>query len=501
MMTGLIPKYLLALGAALYMAVAGGAAAQDALNVAAEAKAAAQEVDLKDTLGDMSASTRADQTSVAVTVYNNDLALVRDTRKVKLVPGEQDLKFIDVAERIKPETVSLRSLSDPGQLRILEQNYEFDLISPEKLMEKYIGKDVRLINKNADIGFTEQAAKLISTNGSPVYEIDGDIYLGHPGNVVLPKMPENLISKPTLVWKLENDGTDHEVEVAYQTNGISWSADYVVHYDEPAQKLDLEGWVTLNNQSGTSYENALLKVVAGEVNIERRAMPQMEVMADAMYMKAAGAPAPMQEEAFAEYHLYTLPRKTTIRQNQSKQVSLLTASGVSAKKVYEFRGQDYFFVSMQPEYPVQHPQTFITFENKEDNQLGVPLPGGIMRVYQPDQSGALQFAGEDRIEHTAKDEKVRLLLGEAFDLVAERKQTDYKVVVQDRTWEAAFEITLRNHKEIPVTVDVIEPLGGDWKIIESSVEYTKEDAFSAKFSLEVPKDGETVLKYRYRVTR
>jgi hypothetical protein len=476
------------------------AGAQAGLDVAAEARAAAQELEIRDALGDLSASTRDDRTSVAVTVYNNNLALVRETRRVRLVPGEQDLKFMDVAEQIKPETVSLRSLSDPGKLSILEQNYEFDLISPEKLMEKYIGKDVRLINKNTEVGFTELKAKLISTNSGPVYEIDGDIYLGHPGNVVLPKMPDNLISKPTLVWKLDNHGTDHEVEVAYQTTGISWAADYVLTYREQEGKLDLEGWVTLNNQSGATYEDALLKVVAGEVNIAPQAKAGFG-MDMVMAERAMAAPAPMQQEAFAEYHLYTLPRKTTIRQNQSKQVSLLSGEGIAAKKTYEFRGQEYFYVSRQADYPVQHPQAFITFENREENQLGVPLPGGIMRVYQPDQSGALQFAGEDRIEHTAKDEEVRLLLGEAFDLVAERKQTDYKVLTTDRVWEAAFEIKVRNHKDIPVTVKVFEPLGGNWEIRESSIPHTKEDAFTASFAVDVPADGETVLTYRYRVTR
>lgn len=485
--------------AGLFAASALGAGAQAGLDVAAAAKAAAPDLGVKDTLAQPGASTLADQTSVAVTVYNNDLALVRDVRKVKLIPGEQDLQFGDVAERIKPETVSLRSLSDPGKLRILEQNFEFDLISPEKLMEKYVGKDVRLINKDNELSFFEQPAKLLSVNGGAVFDIEGDIYLGHPGNVVLPEMPANLIAKPSLVWKLDNGGTDHEVEVAYQTNGISWQADYVVNYDEPNGKLALEGWVTLNNQSGTAYNNAKLQVVAGEVNIVQ---PQYDMkMARSMGgLAEAAMPAPaMQEEAFAEYHLYTLPRPTTIKQNQSKQVSLLGADGISVAKVYEFRGESYYYAQQQGEFPTQNAKTFLKFQNEEANQLGVPLPAGIMRVYQADKGGSLQFAGEDRIDHTAKDEEVRLHLGEAFDVVGERKQTDFQVI-NDRTFESAFEITLRNHKESDVTVDVVEPIGGDWKILKSSVDSEKVDAFSARFKLAVQKDGETVLTYRYRVT-
>ena len=473
-------------------------AANAQVDVEGAAKAAAPQVEVKDTLAQPGSSTLSDQTSVAVTVYNNDLALVRDVRKVKLMPGEQDLQFMDVAERIKPETVSLRSLSHPGTLAILEQNFEYDLISPEKLMEKYVGKDIRLVNKNNELGFFEQAAKLLSINGGPIYEIDGDVYLGHPGDVVLPELPDNLIAKPTLVWKLDNNATDHEIEVAYQTNGMSWAADYVVNYDEANGKLGLEGWVTLNNQSGAAYNNAKLQVVAGEVNIVYTEMAESRDTIIGLGA-AKAASAPMQEEAFAEYHLYTLPRPTTIKENQSKQVSLLSAEEIVVSKTYEFRGESYFYAQQMSDFPTQNANTFLAFQNEEENKLGVPLPAGVMRVYQADKGGSLQFAGEDRIDHTAKDEEVRLHLGEAFDVVGERKQTDYQVI-SNNTFEASFEITLRNHKESDVTVDVIEPIGGDWKILDSSIEAEKLDAFSVRFRVPVPKDGEYTLKYRYRVT-
>lgn len=484
-------KYLPALTALACCTLAG---AQPELQVTAPAA----HLSVSDPLALSKQTTEDDQTDVAVTVYNNNLALVRDTRSVKLLPGETTLQFMDVAELIKPQTVSLRSLKAPGKLRILEQNYEYDLMSPEKLMEKYVGKDVRLINKSEDYGFYEQAAKLLSVNGGPVYQIDGDIYLGHPGNVVLPEIPEELIAKPSLIWTLDNEGTDHDVEVTYLTNGISWSADYVMHYREDEATMDLEGWVTLNNNSGATYRNAELKVVAGEVNVAPEPMPMAE-------MAYAGAPAmmrksaDMQEESFAEYHLYTLPRRTTIKQNQSKQVSLLAASGVKVDKTYEFRGQQYFYSQRTPQFPTQNAQTFLSFQNEEENQMGMPLPAGVMRVYQADSSGALQFSGEDRIDHTAKNEEVKLFLGEAFDIVGDRKQTDWRDLGSN-AYETAFEVSIRNRKDTPVKVDVVEPMPGDWKILEKSHDYEKVDAFSAVFSLEVPADSEQILTYRVRVT-
>ena len=437
----------------------------------------------------------ADQTDVAVTAYNNNRALIRDRRSIKLLPGETTLKFMDVAAQIQPETVSLKSLSHPGDLLILEQNYEYDLLSPESLMNKYVGREVRLINKSTDYSFYEEKARLLSNNDGPVYEINGDIYLGHPGSVVLPELPEALIAKPSLIWLLDNDGTDHDVEVSYLTGGVSWKADYVVTLGADEKTLDLEGWVTLSNESGATFNNAELKLVAGDVNIVEDAMPQRLEMA--MYaMKSANAP-PMQEESFAEYHLYTFPRRTTIKQYQTKQVSLLRASAVSVTKVYEYRGQgSYYF---QPPQPYQEKVgVFLQLMNEESNQMGMPLPAGIMRVYQQDSTGMLQFSGEDRINHTPKDEQVRLHLGNAFDIAAERVQTDFRQL-PNQAMESAYTITLRNHKEEDVVVDVVEPIPGDWTILEESVAHEKKDAHTAIFRLPVAADGESTLTYRVRV--
>ena len=492
-------KNLVVIVAVLAGVMAGTAWAQQA--AAPIVPTPAPQLKLKDGLeGNVTSSqtTVADQTDVAVTVYNNDRALVRDRRKIKLAPGELTLKFMDVAEKIQPETVSLVSLSDAGNLHILEQNYEYDLMSPEKLMEKYVGHEVTLVNKDSKMNFLEQKAKLLSVNGGPVYQVEGQIYLGHPGQVVLPELPQELIAKPTLLWLLDNGGTDHEVEATYLTSGMSWKADYVLTMNKEETQMNIEGWVTLNNQSGAAYNKAQLKLVAGEVNIVQ---PQMMDMAVGGMAKAARmmAPAPpMQEESFAEYHLYTLPRRTTIKENQSKQVSLLSGTNIGVKKVYEFRGDVAYYNSKIEPIKDQNVDVFLTFENKEKNQLGMPLPAGVMRIYQKDKSDMYQFSGEDRIKHTAKDETVRLRMGKAFDVVADRIQTDFKVL-GPTSHESAFRISVRNHKEVPITVDVVEPMPGMWNITEKSADFVKKDAATAVFSLPM-KAGETAeLTYRVRV--
>lgn len=438
-----------------------------------------------------------DQTDVAVTVYNNNLALVRDSRRVSLSSGEVVLTFMDVAQQIMPETVSLQSVSEPGALRILEQNYEYDLMSPAKLMEKYVGKAVRLVNFSKEVGMTEVDATLLSVNQGPIYRVKDEIFLGHPGTVVLPEIPENLIAKPSLIWLLDNDSGDQDIEVTYLTRGLSWRADYVLTLNAEESAMDVDAWVTLNNQSGAPYIRAKLKLVAGEVNIVR---PERRGRARYLGAKAMDvAESAMVEESFAEYHLYTLPRRTTIKENQSKQVSLFNASSIAVEKVYEYRGNAQYYSQKFPRaIKEQKVAAILTFWNKEDNHLGMPLPGGIMRVYQEDREGMLQFSGEDRLKHTPKDEEVRLKMGNAFDIVGERIQTDF-TVLGTRAFESSYEIKIRNHKETAVTVDVVEPMPADWTILESSHAHVKKDAHTAVFSLPVAPDGEVVLTYQVRV--
>ncbi|HOV60224.1 MAG TPA: DUF4139 domain-containing protein [Candidatus Hydrogenedentes bacterium] len=449
-------------------------------------------------IGDPSAlrTTLEDQQEVSVTVYNNDRALIRDRRKVKLAEGELRLAFMDVAQTILPETVSLRSLSHPDGLVILEQNYEYDLISPEKLMEKYVGKEVTLINRDNQLNFYEQPAKLLAVNGGPVYEVEGRIMLGHPGVVSMPKLPEELYARPTLVWALDSGAAEQEIEAAYLCSGMSWRSDYVLTLDAAETSVDIEGWVTMVNNSGVTFRNALLKVVAGDVN---KVNEQMDMAAGMKSQERMLASAPMmQEESFAEYHLYTLPRRTTIRASQTKQVSLLSASGVGVRKVYEYRGNEAWFHSQVEPERKTNPAVVLELDNTEKNHLGIPLPEGIMRVYQPDASGALQFSGEDRIRHTPKDETVRLRLGRAFDIIGEKVQEDFQQTGPQST-EVTIRVSLRNSKKTPVTVQVIEPVWGTWEVLESSLPFTKKDAKTIAFAVDIAPESTADVRYRVRI--
>ncbi len=441
-----------------------------------------------------------DQTAVAVTIYNVNLGLVKDQRQLKLQKGEGEVRFMDVASQIIPASVHIKSIIDSGSLLVLEQNYEYDLLNPQKLLDKYVGKDVKLYYKNP---YTEReeviTATLLSNNGGPIFKIGNDITFGHPGRIIFPGVPENLISKPTLVWLLDNSlSSAQKIEASYLTNGINWRSDYVLTLNDKDDMADLSGWVTIDNKSGAAYQNAKLKLVAGDVNRVRDEYEYRDKMLRVAEAAAKAAPQ-FKEEEFFEYHIYTLQRPSTIKDNQTKQISLITAGDIPVKKELVYYGAKYYYYSQYGEaVSNQKVGVFVEIENKKEHNLGIPLPKGIVRVYKHDSEGSLQFVGEDRIDHTPKDEKVRVKLGDAFDVVASRKQTDWKKIASD-TYEAAFELSLRNHKEEDVTVKVIEPIPGDWTMLSSSHEYTKTEAFTAEFTISVPKDKEVKLTYRVRM--
>jgi hypothetical protein len=446
----------------------------------------------------VSKSTIDDQVAVEVTVYNSNFALIKDTRKVSLSLGKGELRFMDVASHIMPVTVHAKSLNYPEGFSILEQNYEYDLMNANKLLDKYVGKKIKLIVWNEFQDRKEVVeATLLSNNQNQIYKINDEIFLGHPGIKVLPEIPENLIAKPTLTWLYDNKNkADHDLEVSYLTNNISWKADYVVVLNVDDTSADVSGWVTLDNKSGATYKNASLKLIAGDVH---RAEEQFE---DRVYMmkqmERAGAPQ-FEEKAFFEYHIYDLQRKTTIKDKQTKQVSLLEATGAKIQKellVYGIRS--YFTRLYRGQTPKQTVNVYVKFENTKENSLGMPLPAGIMRLYKQDDEGSLQFIGEDRIDHTPKNEEVSLKIGEAFDVVAERIQTDFKKITT-RLHESEWEVTLRNHKEEDVKVGIVEPLYGNWTVISNSHPYEKVDAFTIRFNIDVPKDEEVKVKYRVRV--
>ena len=442
-------------------------------------------------------TTLADQTDLALTVYNSNLSLVRDVRQLTLPSGDSLLKFMDIAASINPATVHFRSLTEPAKLNVLEQNYEYDLLEPNKLLHKYVGREVTMMR-----GDQEVKATLLSDNGGQVWKIGNDIVTNVGYNSLrFPKVPDNLYDRPTLLWTLQNSGAGrHQVEASYLTSNLSWSADYVLNVAKDETSGDLDGWVTLVNHSGTAFKNASLQLVAGDLHrvVAQYAMDEMKAMS--RVAKEANAPAPFQQESFSEYHLYSLNRRTSIFDQESKQISLLNASHFPMRKVFVVNGQPYYYHSVvQPGAPVKDPvQVFYKFKNEEKSGLGMPLPAGTIRVYQQDSRNGSLFAGEDHIDHTPKDEEVSLHIGDAFDIVAERKQTDYKVL-SPRLYEFEYEITLRNHKPGAITVEVNEPIGGDWEMVSSTYKYTKTAAFAAQFDVPVEKDGTSVLKYRVRV--
>jgi hypothetical protein len=450
-------------------------------------------------------TTLADQTDLALTVYNSDLSLVRDVRQLTLPSGDSLLRFMDIAASINPATVHFRSLTEPAGLNVLEQNYEYDLLDPTKLLQKFVGREVTLVRPKLASGTTEYdevKATLLSLNGAPVWKIGNEIVTGVSyESIRFPELPKNLYERPTLLWTLENTGARrHKVEASYLTSNLSWSADYVLNVAKDESSGDLDGWVTLVNHSGTAYKNASLQLVAGDLHRVMAQNGMDQVRAFESVAKAAGAPAPFQQESFSEYHLYSLNRRTSIFDQESKQISLLNASHFSLRKVYVVNGQSYYYrTAVQPGAPVKDPvQVFYKFKNEEKAGLGMPLPAGTIRVYQQDSRGGSLFAGEDHIDHTPKDEEVDLHIGNAFDIVAERKQTDYRKL-SDRLYEFEYEITLRNHKTLPINVEVNEPIGGDWEIVNSTYKATKTAAFAAQFDVPVEKDGTSVLKYRVRV--
>lgn len=452
-------------------------------------------------------STLDDQQSVAVTIYNGDLALVKDQRKIKLKSGINRLSMRDVSAKMRPETALLRNVLTPSSITLLEQNFDFDLLTPQKLIEKYVGKNVNIIKTNHSTGAeTSEQAKILSANNGVVIKIGDRIETGILGRLVFPDIPDNLRDRPTLVMQIQNkQAAEQTLELSYLTAGLAWKADYVAELNATDDKLDLSGWVTLTNTSGSTYKNAKLQLVAGDVNRVREELhyPAEKVMRMAASPTMAQEADHMQEQSLLEYHLYTLNRPTTIAENQTKQVALLSAGGISAKKQMVLRGADYYYQSSYGELGQKMKVgVFIEFDNKENNQLGIPLPKGVLRVYKKDSAGNAQFVGEDHIDHTPKNERVRLKLGEAFDVTADKKQTDFKKLPNSKgngVFESAYEITLKNAKQERVIVDVIEPIPGDWRIIKESHLGIKEASNTALWKIEVPAEGKTTLSYRVQV--
>ncbi|HKC50374.1 MAG TPA: DUF4139 domain-containing protein [Myxococcota bacterium] len=443
-------------------------------------------------------STPADRSDLGITVYSGGFGLIRETRALPLAKGRSELEFAGVAETIQPETVQIHALG-PANLRVLEQNYRYDLLSPEKLLEKYVGKNVRVLRWSESRGRDEERDAVVLTAGpQPILRVGDEITWAFPGRISFPEIPKNLIARPSLVWLLESGAEKPKVEVSYLAQSLGWKADYVLVVDAADTTGDFNGWVTLDNKSGAAFENAKLQLVAGDVH---RVTPEfvLEDRREKFGTMAAAAPPQFREEGLFEYHLYTLERPASLLENETKQIALLEASGVKLQKRLVLRGEPMWFHSQIGDGPTPTKiNVSLELENKAAEHLGMPLPKGIIRVYKADSGGGRQFLGEDRIDHTPRDEKVRVRVGDAFDVIGERRQMDYKVIGSCRS-ESAWQIDLRNHKDTKVEVDVIEPSEGDWEIVSSSQKAVKEDAHTFSFRVPVPANGSARVEYRVRV--
>ena len=444
-----------------------------------------------------------DQQSISLTVYSSDLALIRDVRSITLAAGEQRVAFKGISSKIQPETALLTG----GDVSVLEQNYEFDLLSPEALLEKYVGKKVTLVRTLEGTGDERHLpARVLSTSGGVVVQVEDHIETGVNGRIIFPDVPENLREKPTLTMEVASGAAGpRSVQLTYLSAGISWRADYVAELNSAEDRIDIKGWVTLTNSSGTDYRDAGLQLIAGEVHRveqERQLMPM--AMADGARGRQAGKPEAMSRESLFEYHLYSLDRPATLLDNQSKQIALLQESNGKCRKelLLSSRNPGYYWSKVGNIGKGQGVDVLLIMKNDKRSNLGSPKPAGTVRVYKKDGSGLLQFVGEDSIEHTPENERIKIKMGESFDVTADRVQTDFNIVQSgnqvERITESEFAITLKNAKDEEVTVNIEEYLPGDWRILEESHPHGKVSATTVSWKVDVAAKGSSTLKYRVR---
>jgi len=439
-------------------------------------------------------TTSDDQVGLEITVYNDGTGLVKDTRSIILPGGEVDLKFMDVASSIDPTSVRFVSNTNANSVEVLDQNYEYDLVDVNVLYQKHIDKPISVKTSDG----REIEGTLLSYSGSLVILSDEGVKIvQNPVDVKFEDLPDGLLTRPTLRWTLDvkREGRN-ECEMSYLTSGMSWQANYVAVVNENDDVLDLSGWVTINNTSGASYNNAMLKLVAGTIHRVPPEIRYREELRSLSYMNGGGGGGGFVEESFFEYHLYTLQRPATVLNNEQKQINLLEGEGISVQKILVFSPSG----SLYDAYDTAEAkiQIRLKFMNEERNGLGIPLPKGILRVYKEDSSGSLQFIGEDRIDHTPKDEEIEIYLGEAFDIVGERSVKDTREI-SSQVWEYDYVVTVRNHKDEAVEVLYWAGVSGDWEVTQSSLEWAKKDASTLEFKIPVEADGETVLNYTIRV--
>jgi hypothetical protein len=441
------------------------------------------------------------QKALAVTIYNADLALVKDLRNLALTQGENRLAWRNVSVQIRPETALLSETTGKLPVAVLEQNFDFDLLTPQSLLKKYVGRSVRVIRANDAGERTVEEATVLAANDGVVLRYPDRIETGVIGHIAYPDVPADLRDQPTLVLHLDAPAAgEGAFELSYLTGGLSWEADYVADLAAGGTTMDLNGWVTLTNASGIAYRKALVQLVAGEVHQVVDAMPAPPTAGRMAMAQEAAMP---QEESLDQYHLYTLPRPTDIGNNQTKQVALLSAPRVPVTRELVVRGQSYTYRAQSADGWTKLPvASMLSFDNK-DGSLGIPLPKGVVRVYSKDSRGNAQFLGEDAIDHTPKGETVTLKLGESFDVTARRKQTAFKKLsgtsAFNYAFEAGFEMELKNARPEPAAVKVLEELPGDWTMVRASQPHTKESASLASWRVQVPAEGAVTLTWQAQV--
>ena len=442
----------------------------------------------------------SDQTDLAITIYNQGLAQVRDRRRLVLAKGVSRVHFGGVAAQIQPATTLFEA---PG-LRLIEQNFDYDLLTPAKLLSKAVGQTVRIYRTHPSTGEdTIEEAMVLAAEGGAILKIGDRIEIlsaaGLPGRIVFDKIPPNLRAVPTLSMTLEAvKAFEDEVQLTYLTSGIAWRADYVGQLDKDAKKLNLQAWITLNNRSGVAYNNAELKLVAGDVNRirDRRQLARAPAGVKTQSLKQAA-----RQEQLGDYHLYTIPERTTIKHNQQKQVALFHAGEVLVSKEYRMykwgdwgSGPDQF----------ENAEVRIRLENTEKAGLGVPMPQGIMRFYMDDMDGNAQFVGEDRVRNLPVDRGQWFMLGQAFDVTFSHKRTYFdsqcrEVAKRLRcTYEVEMEVTLKNARKAAVEVVYLKEFDGKWEMLSDSAKHEKENDRTARWRIEIPADGAVTLSYRYK---
>ncbi|HEY4643234.1 MAG TPA: hypothetical protein VIH68_00785 [Bacteroidota bacterium] len=484
--------------------------------------------------------TKGERLAVDLTIYNMNLALIREERLLTLAAGTSQLIIPDIPATIDGTSLHFLSLTDPAAVRVLEQNYQYDLVHQAKLLEKYIGKTVQFVRwSEAEKKEFTVNGRLLSTgyyiqpqasyspygqytgvqmnyfsSGGMIAEIDGKIEINPAGRLLLPELPEGLILKPQLKWLMENKRAgEHRGEISYLAGQLTWSSDYVALISNNDKSLDLTGWVTITNNSGTSFHNAGLKLVAGDVNLVRPDQLYNYGYKAARAADESSLQPQFQQTNLFEFKLYTLQRRTDVMNNETKQVELVSATRIPTKKVFIYDGVADQWRSWISNYSYRDQSSlgqqsntkvgvFVKFRNAENSGLGIPLPKGKVRVYKRDDQGKEQFIGEDQIDHTPKDEEVKLYLGNAFDLVGERAQKNFVTVVSGHIYDETFQVKVRNHKDEDVDVEVYEHpwRWSQWEITKNSDVWEKDDQTTVKFPVKIPKNSEKVITYTIRYT-